>query len=154
MGIWGGGHNDYPGNEVYILNLGTSGTDPLAGKMNRLTDPTTANQADGGSPANQGGSTGYGWLADSRGNGVWPNAVHSYMNLTVDGSGNFWFGGGSPSNSAGGTSSSMGHFNLASRNWTRIDNAATPGKGSIPGDFRACLGPYHSTPPGYKPHNR
>ena len=31
--IWGGGHNDYYGNEVYSLNLGSK-------KMERLTNPT------------------------------------------------------------------------------------------------------------------
>jgi hypothetical protein len=151
--IFGGGHSDYPGNEVYTMNLGTSGSDPLAGTMNRLNDPTTANQPDGGSPANQGGSTGYGWLADSRGNGVWPNATHSYNNLTFDNKGNLWFAGGSPSNTAGGTSSSMGSFSLASGNWTRTDNGPTPGKGAIPGDCAGCIGTYENEPMVFNPNN-
>jgi hypothetical protein len=153
MVIFGGGHNNYPGNEVYTMNLGTSSSDPNAGKLIRLTDPTTANQPDGGSPANQNGSQPYGWLADSRGNGVWPNSIHSYFNLTVDGNGNLWFGGGSPENSAGGTNTSMGKFNLASKSWTRIDSGATPGNGNVPGDCGGCLGTYENEPMVFNPNN-
>jgi len=152
MVIWGGGHQDYPGNEVYEMCLGQSSSDPNAGHMIRLNNPTTANQSDGGNPANENGSTGYGWLSDSRGNGVWPNAYHTYYNLTVDRSGNFWFLGGVPSNTNGGTSSSMGKFNLSSLAWTRIDNGPTPGSGSIPGDCGNCLGQYEVNATAFNPN--
>lgn len=39
--IWGGGHGDYSGNEVYALNLGTGNS---AATMTRLTDPSDFTQ--------------------------------------------------------------------------------------------------------------
>jgi hypothetical protein len=50
MLIWGGGHNDYPGNEIYSLNLYLN---PVT--VARITDPTTATQSGAKGPANLGG---------------------------------------------------------------------------------------------------
>jgi hypothetical protein len=60
--LWGGGHNDYYGNEVYALNVGAA-----PATMARLNDPSPINTSMTESPAA---------LADGR-----PNARHTYNNI-------------------------------------------------------------------------
>lgn len=114
--VWGGGHDNYYGNEVYSFSLPT-------GVWSRLTNPSTyagdpANIANDGinySDASEGIM-----LSDGR-----PAPEHSYDTLGADpvSGGFFGWGGGQ---AHGGSNAYMWKFNTTSPGWTKLihDNPA------------------------------
>ena len=100
--IWGGGHNDYYGNEVYALNLNAN---PVT--LTRLNNP---------SPPNTGGQF---ETVLSDGN---PNSRHTYNGLTYLASVDRMLAfGGVPANRAGGFSTDLWTLNLATLSWQAMD---------------------------------
>jgi hypothetical protein len=110
MLLWGGGHNDYAGNELYAFSINTL-------SWSRLTSPSS----------NTGGDEGSGAYPDGR-----PRAGHSYNTLAyaentnrmyIVGLAAVWFNGGSPGNSF--------QFDLDSGNWSSY--ARNPRLGDVKG---------------------
>jgi hypothetical protein len=98
--IWGGGHNDYYGNELYAFDLGTL-------KLVRLNDPGPL--ASGvGCPES---------LADGT-----PNARHTYGGLAfISHAGRMFVFGGALANRDGCTSQGTWTLDLDSLRWSRMD---------------------------------
>lgn len=101
--VWGGGHNDYYGNEVYALNLNEQ-------SVQRLTDPGLPLWPMDGS---YGGST----IA----NGTQPNSRHTYDSLSympnVD---KMFVTGGAVSGQNGGFTQDTWTFSFSSLVWEKI----------------------------------
>lgn len=96
--LWGGGHNDYYGNELYAFDLRTQ-------TMNRLNDP---------SPINQTGSC-LDTLSDGR-----PNSRHTYSGLAyVEHLDAMYAFGGSLGCPAGNGGSETWMLNLSTLTWSR-----------------------------------
>lgn len=118
MMIWGGGHNDYPGNELYFLYLGQSATDPNRLTVARLTNPTTTTQPGAGGPANLGGSCSVNIMSDGT-----ANNSHSYGNFIQDPVNDrmVTFTGG-PTCQNGDTSQHLNFYDIAHNTWSAIRN--------------------------------
>jgi hypothetical protein len=109
--IWGGGHGDYSGNEVYALSLGTTPA------MSRLTNPG------GVLPAQD---TGADWMTDGS-----PISRHTYDALVAYNGNLFSFGGGVATDEGGiCTPPNCGSwgwkFNIANKTWTQLSMANYP----------------------------
>ena len=108
--IWGGGHNDYYGNEVYAL-------DPNAGTMTRLNDPSTGFTF-GGTCVNS--------LSDGR-----PVSRHTYGNLAyIAHADRFFAYGGSRACGSGGFGTDTWTLNLSTLQWENRNPS-----GNSPGPF-------------------
>jgi hypothetical protein len=96
--VWGGGHTDYTGNEVYALDLNSL-------TMNRITNPSV-------------------WIgscaaADADGN---PNSRHTYNGLAYIANSDRMFAyAGSLACGSGGSAWDTWTFSLANRTWQRMD---------------------------------
>ncbi|MBI2669681.1 MAG: DUF2341 domain-containing protein [Candidatus Yanofskybacteria bacterium] len=110
--IWGGGHNDYYGNEIYSLNLGAN---PIT--MTRLNDPSVP-IADSSCPET---------MADGK-----PNSRHTYGGLAyVQHADRMYAHGGSRACAAGNTTSATWTLNLSTLQWTRMDPTNGPTQASV-----------------------
>ncbi|OYV83376.1 MAG: hypothetical protein B7X04_04475, partial [Parcubacteria group bacterium 21-54-25] len=102
--VWGGGHGDYWGNEIYSFNVDTL-------KWTRLTDPylPAQNYAFGtGAAVNPDGT---------------PDSRHSYGGLAYLPNQNaLWLTGGSTWRSGNGTASTM-EFNFGTSQWNSVANS-------------------------------
>lgn len=102
--VWGGGHNDYSGNEIYAVNL--SGT-PSPQRLTNSTNPSGC-----GLPSCDGGIT--------------PNSRHTYHNFTYVPSADsmFVFGGG---NAGSGVTSynDAWQFRFADSKWIHLNPIST-----------------------------
>lgn len=116
MYIWGGGHNDYYGNEIYAL-------DATTGKLKRLTDPAPPSNKDISPPQSE--------LAPF--DGTQPNGRHTYDGLAYMGHvDKLWAFTGSLSSGSGGADRLTWIFDPQSRQWHKDES-----KGDIP---RATFG--------------
>ena len=98
--VWGGGHNDYYGNEVYALNLNTL-------SVERLTNP---------SPPNIGGPCGLTTLSDGR-----PNSRHTYDGLAyLPNVEKMFVLGGVPACAPGGYSDDTWMLDLGTLVWEKV----------------------------------
>lgn len=106
MFVWGGGHTDYWGNEVYAFDL-------RQGQWQRLTDPT---------PGSTVSASGKDPLPDGH-----PNSRHTYDGLQfIEHLGKLFAQGGSISPGGGGTSVTW-LFDPASRTWQNGGSEQRPG---------------------------
>jgi hypothetical protein len=104
--VWGGGHSDYAGNELYVFDLTTL-------KWTRLTDPSNPT----------GGSESSGVYGDGR-----PRSTHTYSELTFSANtGKFYYIGLGAVWQNGAHSHKSGAFNFQTNNWEDI--AAKPSIG-------------------------
>ena len=103
--IWGGGHGDYAGNEIYAFDIHTL-------KWSRIWGPSSSFPPDGAASCLE---------TYSDGN---PASRHTYDGLvyipTLD---KFWTSGGSLYCGSGAGSSGTWMFDLATSSWTRKKNA-------------------------------
>jgi hypothetical protein len=112
--VWGGGHSDYSGNELYVFDLTT-----LA--WSRLTDPSDPS----------GGSDSSGLYGDGR-----PRSNHTYSELAfAPNTGKFYYMGLGAVWQSGGYSHRSGAFNFATNSWEDI--AAKPSIGLTRSDVTA-----------------
>ncbi|SNY59292.1 hypothetical protein SAMN06297280_3569 [Arsukibacterium tuosuense] len=104
--IWGGGHNDYYGNEVYQL-------DAISAELRRLTEPAQ--------PADPDTTPRLTELAPF--DGSQPNSRHTYDGMAFIGNeGLLWaFSGALAGRHSGGADPNTWLFNPASRRWQRDD---------------------------------
>jgi hypothetical protein len=94
--VWGGGHNDYYGNEVYAFDLGSL-------SWERLTNPST--------PAD------HGVCAETLADGT-PGSRHTYDGISyLEHADQLFSMGGSPACGQGGGSNSIWIFDLTTRKW-------------------------------------
>ena len=104
--VWGGGHNDYAGNELYALNL-----DDLT--IERLDNPSI--------PTNAGGACSVTTLSDGR-----PNSRHTYDGLAyMSRSDKMFVFGGSLACSGGYLSNDTWVFDFATSTWQRKNPSGT-----------------------------
>lgn len=117
MILWGGGHRDYAGNELYAFDLGTL-------KVTRLNDPSPLAECADATP-------------DGR-----ANTRHTYGGLTyIAHADRMFVFGGSVSCVKGGSSSDTWTLNLETLEWKRMD----PVHGGGPnGEFYATVSAYDS----------
>lgn len=102
--VWGGGHNDYAGNELYAVNL-----DDLT--IQRLNNPTT--------PTNARGICAVTTLANGTPGGT-PNSRHTYDGLAYIAHADKMFAfGGSPACAAGGFSNDTWVYDFATSAWQK-----------------------------------
>lgn len=121
MYIWGGGHADYYGNEVYSLDV-------LAGTMTRVTDPAV--------PIAQGMPGIVSELAPN--NGTQPNCRHTYQGLQYIAEGDvMWAFSGSLCGIGNGDNVTW-FFNPSSKTWSRQSPS-----GSIPKAFAGLISATH-----------
>ena len=104
--IWGGGHNDYFGNELYFLDLADQ-------KLKRLNDPSPI--ATGTKDVE---------LSDHT-----PNSRHTYGGLAhlAHADRMFVYGGSPATSGAGFASTDTWSLDLATLLWKRVDSPTTPG---------------------------
>jgi hypothetical protein len=108
--IWGGGHNDYYGNELYALDLNRS-------VLTRLNDPSPLNPGPAPLPCTPA-------LPDGK-----PNTRHTYGGLSyIAHADRMYAFGGIVACTNGGGSNDTWTLNLATLQWTRMD----PHKGTEP----------------------
>jgi hypothetical protein len=121
--IWGGGHGDYVGNEIYALDLNTE-------KMLRLTDPALPYADPTKSPAME-------ELAPN--NGTQPNGRHTYDGLCyMPNYDVMWAFGGSLTSGDGGGSSWTWIFDPATLKWKHVvPKGANPGTNAYLGVISA-----------------
>lgn len=106
MLVWGGGHNDYWGNEIYAFDLRT-------GRWTRLTDPSPGDVVKGG---------GADPLPDGK-----PNSRHTYSGLAyLEHVKRLFAQGGSVSPGGGGTSVTW-LFDPAQKTWHNAGSGGRPG---------------------------
>jgi purple acid phosphatase-like protein len=107
--VWGGGHHDYSGNEVYAVTLSDQ-------KMIRLTNP--------GPPVTDPNATGVTTLADGT-----PNSRHTYNGLAYIAHADRMFVFGGSLAGIGFAGNDTWTLNLATMQWQRMDpvNGGTPG---------------------------
>lgn len=105
----GGGHNAYPGNELYALNLGDGTANPT---LTRITNPSTVIRD---------GCTNGGTYADGR-----PVARHTYDQLAYlpDTDEMFMYGGSMWQ--CGGMGGDTWIYNFAANTWTQMTNTNAP----------------------------
>jgi len=106
--IWGGGHTDYAGNEVYALNLGTL-------VLERLNDPST--------PVRDGCSNG-GTNADGK-----PVSRHTYNHLAYLPNQDAMFAWGGSQWQCGNFGGDAWLFNFSDLSWTKKSGVNGPGFG-------------------------
>ncbi|MGE0786368.1 MAG: hypothetical protein AB7S26_11925 [Sandaracinaceae bacterium] len=112
--VWGGGHNDYWGNEIYALDLTTQ-------TVSRITDPSPATPNPDDCGVTQ--------LADGR-----PNSRHTYDNLAyIEHAHRMFAWGGAPACRPGGGSDDTWTFDVDAVEWTSMD----PTNGGPPAAFIA-----------------
>ena len=97
--IWGGGHSDYYGNEVYALDLRRS-------TMERLTDPSPVSNVNSCPEA----------YTDGR-----PSARHTYNGLVQVSEDDAMFSLGGSKSSCGSLSESIWKLNLSTLKWTLME---------------------------------
>jgi hypothetical protein len=97
--LWGGGHNDYFGNELYALDLNTL-------TMSRLTDPSAPTNVNDCPEA----------YPDGR-----PSARHTYNGLAYLPHQNSMFAYGGSKSVCGGMSDATWAFDLATLNWRKTE---------------------------------
>lgn len=107
--IWGGGHTDYAGNEVYALELDT-------GVLKRLNDP---------SPARDGCANG-GLYADGK-----PSSRHTYNHLAYLPVQDAMFAWGGSQFSCGGSPADGWLLDMATLAWTKKASTNGPGGGTF-----------------------
>tara|TARA_R110002126_G_scaffold43555_24_gene124962 strand:+ start:821 stop:1954 length:1134 start_codon:yes stop_codon:yes gene_type:complete len=132
--LWGGGHNDYYGNEVYQL-------DAINGELQRITEPAM--------PADPELRPGLTELAPF--DGTQPNSRHTYDGLAfISKTGLLWaFSGGMAGKNPGPAHRDTWLFNPESRRWHK-DNAT----GDIPGGAFGVVAAYDSKTGLVFLHNR
>jgi hypothetical protein len=127
--IWGGGHNDYYGNEVYALNLSA--------------DPVTLTRLNNSSPPNAAGRFET-VLSDGA-----PNSRHTYNGLTyVSKVDRMLAFGGVPAGRTGGFAADLWALDMTALRWQALD----PVKGAShqqPGSFHTSVPPIAV----YDPHS-
>lgn len=112
--VWGGGHNDYGGNEVYTFDLGTW-------TWTRVTDPSNYVAY----PCGYAEPVGPCVTVDDT-----PVSAHSYEGINfIPALGQFWVGGGAVYSTAGGFGAQSAVFNLATTSWTMLPDM--PFAGSV-----------------------
>ena len=116
MIIWGGGHQNYYGNEVYSLNLGTS---PIA--MTRLTNPSPFNND----------------CTDSQTDGN-PTSRHTYNGLAFMPTVNKMYAYSGGKANCGYAGRDTWTFDLATLQWRRQD----PTAGGPPAGCAGCVADY------------
>ena len=116
MIVWGGGHNDYYGNEIYAFSLGSM-------KWQRLNEPSLPT-------ADHGNVYGPTALSDGK-----PNGRHTFDNLVyIKNTDTMYSVGGAPSGGAGGLSSDTWFLNLGSLTWTlKSSSISQAGNGVVAG---------------------
>jgi len=115
--VWGGGHNDYLGNELYALDLNSM-------TVRRLTDP--------GLPVVQSG------CPESLVNGTQANSRHTYDSITyVEHADSMFVFGGSPGSPSGCFTRDTWSFSFITSTWER----RTP-RGPIPGGTPGIVAVY------------
>ena len=103
--VWGGGHGDYGGNEIYVFDINTL-------KWSRIWGPSSNIPAPGATSCSE---------TYSDGN---PASRHTYDGLVYHAaSDKFWASGGSLYCGSGGGSSGTWMFDFATSKWTREANA-------------------------------
>jgi hypothetical protein len=124
LNIWGGGHSDYAGNEVYRFDLNTNPP-----TLARVFGPTTPSNTTG--PDTVGGT-----CVETLGSQ--PNSRHTYQGEvympTVD---RMWAFAGSLTCGSGGFSTATWHYNLSNTTWAQITatGAYTPNDPDIVADW-------------------
>jgi hypothetical protein len=118
--IWGGGHNDYGGNEIYALNL--SGT-PAFVRLNNNTNPSGC-----GMPSCDGGVT--------------PNARHTYDGLAYMANLDKMFVFGGASSNGGSPLNDIWTFDFASMTWQFMGAPPTTTNSTGPHACFGCLAAY------------
>jgi hypothetical protein len=104
--VWGGGHNDYAGNELYAVNLNDQ-------SIQRLTNP--------GVPTNAGGACTVTTLPDGT-----PNSRHTYDGLVyMSQQDKMFVFGGSPACAAGGFSNDTWVYDFATSSWQKKNPTGT-----------------------------
>jgi hypothetical protein len=104
--VWGGGHNDYWGNEVYALDLGTR----MLSRLNEPSPPTNVASCPEALPDGT------------------PSSRHTYNGLAYLGHANRMFSFGGSKSSCGYLGTGTWTLDLATLKWTSMD----PHKGGTP----------------------
>jgi len=102
--IWGGGHSDYLGNEIYAFNLGSL-------TIERLTDPGLPPSTDCG---------------EAIAGGTQPNSRHTYDGIEYVESVDKMFVFSGSKSPCGFMSSGTWLFDFASSKWTQVNPTGTP----------------------------
>ena len=116
MILWGGGHQDYYGNEVYALNLGS---DPVT--VTRLTNPSSFNQS----------------CTDAQADGN-PTSRHTYNGLAYVANENKLYAYSGAKANCGYSDNDTWLFDLAMLHWKRQD----PTRGEHPIACVGCIADY------------
>lgn len=104
--VWGGGHNDYLGNELYALDVGSL-------KVERLTDPgLPLPRADSDCP-------------EALGDGTQPNSRHTYDGIAYIEHADRLFAFGGSLSRCGGSRQATWTFDFASGKWERRNHSGT-----------------------------
>jgi hypothetical protein len=116
--LWGGGHNDYYGNEIYYLPVTGTG----AGVLARLNDP--------GMPDNRANQN----AVDAIANGTQPNSRHSYGGVVyVPSKDELFIVAGAEAALSSGAASDTWTFSFATATWTRRPDAPQGSDGAVTG---------------------
>jgi len=107
--VWGGGHNDYAGNEVYAFDMTTL-------TWSRLTNPSTPNASNSGI------------YADGT-----PSSRHTYGALAYLPNVDRMFNAGGPTYQSGSSNNMTWFFNFSNNTWQRRTNAPIPSNGQCCG---------------------
>ena len=105
MFVWGGGHNDYWGNELYAFDL-------PSGRWERITDPSPGEVVKAGTDP----------LPDGK-----PNSRHTYDGIQYIEHGGKLFGQGGAVSPGGGGTSVTWLFDPGTRSWRDAGNKGRPG---------------------------
>ena len=107
--VWGGGHNDYAGNELYAFNMNTL-------TWSRLTNPSTPNTSNSGTYAD----------------GI-PASRHTYAALAYLPNVDRMFNAGGAIYQSGAGNNMTWYFNFGNSTWQRRANAPSPSNGECCG---------------------
>jgi len=114
--IWGGGHNNYYGNEIYALDL-------AAGEMLRLTDPAVPRAVFDASPSES-------ELAPH--DGTQPNSRHTYDGMAyLEHADRIWAFSGSLAGKLGSKDDVTWIFDPADGTWQRVEPGGDPPAGAV-----------------------
>jgi hypothetical protein len=111
--IWGGGHNDYAGNEVYAFDLATL-------SWSRLTNPSTPNTNNSG----------------TYGDGT-PSSRHTYATVAYLPNVDRMFNAGGAIYQSGNGNNMTWFFNFSNNTWQRRTDAPSPSNGECCGHAAA-----------------
>lgn len=133
MYIWGGGHHDYYGNELYTMNFANR-------SMTRLTDPAK--------PANPSAQPAPSELHPF--NGTQPNSRHTYDGMAfIQHAKHIWAFSGSLASRSGNSDNTTWLFNAKTKQWT-LDAS----KGDIPKGNYGVIAGYDPVTGNIFMHNR